>query len=341
MNLDAAERLALDWANEHSWDRVAVWGEDVRELAAAAMARWPDTSVVMWNDLVGPEVPGVHAVESQDDADLVLLRLPKSLTALDDWASDIARRFPNATVVAAGMIKHMTLTQNQVLRRHYATLNISHARQKARLLIASDALPNVPEARAADIELGSNAGAAAGLRIVALGGVFAGAALDIGTRALLDTLNKRLPPFVDGESVIDLGSGSGVIAAWLARRGYRVRASDRSLAAVRSTRATAAANGLADAVEVHWEDALAAVDASSQQLIVLNPPFHDGTEVTTDPALRLCAASARALAPGGQLVTVWNSHLRYRPQLERLVGPTEQWERTPKFTVTASTRLPG
>jgi len=42
--------------------------------------------------------------------------------------------------------------------------------------------------------------------------------------------------------------------------------------------------------------------------------------------------------PGGELWCVWNSHLRYRSLLERLVGPTRQVARNPKFTVTASTR---
>ena len=47
-------------------------------------------------------------------------------------------------------------------------------------------------------------------------------------------------------------------------------------------------------------------------------------------------AAARVLRPGGELWTVWNSHLAYKPTLERIVGPTRQIARTPKFTVTAS-----
>lgn len=313
-----------------------VWGEDVRALAAAAHDRWPDAQVAMWNDYVGPGVDGVRAID-QGDADLVLMRLPKSLAALDAWAGETARRFPEATVVAAGKIKHMTLSQNDVLRGHYSAFEVSRARQKARLLIAGSARRDGVASRSADLQLGATAGAAAGLRVVALAGAFAGATLDIGTRALLDTLNHQLPACADGEA-LDLGCGTGIIASWLARRGYQVRASDRSLAAVHSTAATAQANGLGDRVEVVWEDALAAVAPSSAQLIILNPPFHDQTAVTVDPAHRLFAAAARSLAPGGRLYTVWNSHLRYRAHLERAVGPTEQLARTSKFTVTVSTK---
>jgi 16S rRNA (guanine1207-N2)-methyltransferase len=50
------------------------------------------------------------------------------------------------------------------------------------------------------------------------------------------------------------------------------------------------------------------------------------------------ADAARVLAPGGELWTVWNSHLGYRPALERVVGPTRQIARNTKFTVTASRR---
>ncbi|MFM6974784.1 MAG: class I SAM-dependent methyltransferase [Agromyces sp.] len=337
--LDAADRLALDWAAEHPWSGVVIWGEDVRSLAEVVRDDWPDAVVAMWNDFVGPDVPGVQSIEDAGAVDLVLLRLPKSLAALGDWTEAIRARFPDATLVAFGRLKHMTLSQNEVLRHHYADLTVSHARQKSRLLIASGPREVVPREPAVPLECDASAGAAEGLRVIALGGVFAGAALDIGTRVLLETLDARLPEDAAGSDAIDLGCGSGIIAAWLARRGYRVRASDRSLAAVYSTRATAEASAVADRVDVHWEDALAGVAPGTAELIVLNPPFHDQTRVTVDPAHRLFAAAARTLAPGGRLITVWNSHLRYREHLERVVGPTEQWTRTPKFTVTVSTRV--
>ena len=52
----------------------------------------------------------------------------------------------------------------------------------------------------------------------------------------------------------------------------------------------------------------------------------------------LFAAAARVLRPGGELWTVYNSALRYKPTLVRLIGPTRVAEQTPKFTVTVSTR---
>ena len=46
--------------------------------------------------------------------------------------------------------------------------------------------------------------------------------------------------------------------------------------------------------------------------------------------------SVVSVLEGGELWAVWNSHLRYRPDLERLVGPTRQIARDRTFTVTAS-----
>ena len=78
--------------------------------------------------------------------------------------------------------------------------------------------------------------------------------------------------------------------------------------------------------------------AGSVDLVVCNPPFHVGAAVVTTAADRLFAAAARVLRPGGELWTVYNSALRYKPALTRVVGPTRVAQQTPKFTVTVSTR---
>jgi 16S rRNA (guanine1207-N2)-methyltransferase len=44
------------------------------------------------------------------------------------------------------------------------------------------------------------------------------------------------------------------------------------------------------------------------------------------------------LTPGGELWTVFNSHLGYSSVLSRLIGPTRVVHRDLKFTVTASIR---
>lgn len=283
-------------------------------------------------ELTGADAAGAAAGDSAASIALAVGLLPKSLGELSEQAQELARQVPDARVILGAREKHLNRSMNEVLERHYARVRASLGMRKSRALVASEALanqpPRIPETANVP-ELG--------LSVCAFGGAFAGAKLDIGTRLLIDTLESQ-PPATDPGTVIDLGCGTGILASWAARRwpAANVIGTDRSSAAVRSTAATAAANGLN--VRVHRADAGAGLPDVSAQLVLLNPPFHEGREVDRTMANHLFAAAARLLAPGGELYTVFNSHLRHRPQLERLVGPTEQLAANAKFIVTRSVR---
>ncbi|MGV8895078.1 MAG: class I SAM-dependent methyltransferase [Rhodoglobus sp.] len=334
---DTADTLILDEAGAALTGAVVVIGDEYGALTLGALSRGA-AHVRVHQDRLSGEIAlranGDGAFESLpltpelvDGATLVLLRLPRSLDALDEIAALIARyASPDVVVVAGGRIKHMTVTMNEVLRRHFGTVDVTHARQKSRGLIAREPLTgSLTEPRRkfhADL----------GLWVVATGGVFAGTSVDIGTRALLGSLD-RVAPF---ESAVDLGCGTGILAAALARQNpaASVLATDESAAAAASATLTAQANDLA--VTVTRDDAASAVAKRSVDLVVLNPPFHTGAAVHSGVSTKLFEAATRMLRPGGELWTVFNSHLDYRPTLERIVGGTRQIERTPKFTVTLS-----
>lgn len=338
---DAADTLMLDEAAPllHP-SEVSVIGDEYGALTLGALDRGTARVRVHQDALTGElalRANGAGAFEHLPlapqlvaGATLVLLRLPRSLAALDEIAALVAAHAdPAVVVIAGGRVKHMSLGMNEVLGRHFGRLDVSLARQKSRLLIAREPVPGplVEPRRERHGELW----------VVATGGVFAGTAIDIGTRALLDVLDG-VPEY---GSAIDLGCGTGILAAELKRRrpDADVLATDQSAAAVASARLTMAANGLD--VEVTRDDALSQRPAASADLVVLNPPFHTGSTVHGGLAAKLFEAAARVLRPGGELWTVWNSHLGYRAQLTSIVGPTRQVSRTPKFTVTASTRIAG
>ncbi|MCL3863273.1 class I SAM-dependent methyltransferase [Actinotalea sp. K2] len=281
-------------------------------------------------------------------ARVVLLQLPRSLDALEEIAELIgAHADPDAQVFAGGRVKHMTRSMNDTLGRHLTTVEARLGRQKSRVLVASGAVrPSAaPDGGFTAADGGSTASRWPArerhddldLTVCAHGGAFAGTHVDLGTRLLLDRLDTMAPA---ATTAVDLGCGTGVVAALLARRrpGITVLATDDSAAAVASARATAQANGVADRITVTRADALAGTPDASVDLVVLNPPFHTGATVHSGIAHRLFADAGRVLRPGGELWAVWNSHLMYRPSLERLVGPTRQVARTPRFTVTVSTR---
>ncbi len=279
-------------------------------------------------------------------ADTVLVRLPRSLDELDEIARTIAAHAaPGVRVFLAGRVKHMTLSMNAVLDTSFGEVGAGLARQKARVLTAGDprgnVAPSLPRSAGYDVGLDRP------LELRAFGATFGGAALDPGTRLLLPHLRNLTGPAVPSDpsgavapDVIDLGCGNGTVAAYLALTdpGRRVHATDQSASAVASTLATAEANGVRDRITVSRDDALSGRPDGSSGLIVLNPPFHLGSTVHTGAAHRLFRACARVLVPGGELWTVWNSHLRYRSALERTIGPTRQVERSSRYTITCSTR---
>lgn len=348
--VDASDRLILDEASAAIAvapdGSVVVVNDHYGALAIGAAAGLGATGVRVFQDaLVGEAALAANArgrsiellslplgQQLLSGATVVLLQVPRSLAELAEIAGEIARwADPSVVVYAGGRIKHLSLTMNAVLTRHFERLDVSLARQKSRVLIARGPLAAEPEypVRELNDELG--------LWVCAHGAVFAGAKLDLGTRLLLSVLDGALP---DASTAIDLGSGTGILAASLARSrpGISVIATDQSAAAVASFLATMQANDLTDRVTVVRDDGLKSQPESSADLIVLNPPFHVGATVHTGLADRLFRDAARVLRPGGELWTVYNSHLAYRPTLESVIGSTREVVRNSKFTVTSSRR---
>jgi 16S rRNA (guanine1207-N2)-methyltransferase len=347
---DATDKLLLETAAGllAPDSRVAVVGDRYGALTLGALAAGGVRHVQVHQDLITGERAlrnnaaglGADAGFKQlplgralfADADVVLLQLPKTLAELDEVADAVARyAAPHTVLLAGGRIKHMSLGMNAVLQRHFSDVQPQLARQKSRVLVARDPRPVTGPPPFPVAESNSELE----LTVCARGAVFAGTKLDIGTRFLL----RYLPDMPSAGNVVDLGCGTGILAAMYAKSHpeSKVTATDQSAAAVDSARATAEANGLGGRVTVLQDDAMSSLPDSSAGLILLNPPFHLGASVHAGAGIKMFRAAGRVLEPGGELWTVYNSHLQYLPALERYVGPTRVAGRNAKFTVAVST----
>lgn len=351
---DATDKLLLETAQERltPGSDLAVIGDRFGALTLGALSAAGFRNVKVHQDLI----TGERALRNNADmlgiaggfeqlplgaqllqgAEAILLQLPKTLAELKEIADAVARYAdPQTLLLAGGRVKHLSLGMNELLGQYFATVQPQLAKQKSRVIIAGSATPieGRPPFPMTDYN------AELDLKVTAHGAVFAGTKLDIGTRFLL----SFLPDMPAVKHAIDLGCGTGILAAMYARRHTEstVIATDQSAAAVASARGTAEANGLADQITVFQDDAMASVPSGSADLILLNPPFHLGASVHAGAGLKMFEAAARVLAPGGQLWTVFNSHLQYLPLLDRMLGPTQVMGRNPKFTVAVSARRVG
>lgn len=369
---DATDRLLLEAASEHvrPGSTVAVIGDRYGALTLGARAVLGPGTLRVHQDLVTGEralrlnaaaLAAAHPDEASSPspqetvdggapsaagfqqlplgpallagAETVLMQLPKTLAELDEAAAAVARyAAPGAVLLAGGRVKHMSLGMNAVLARHFEAVQPQHARQKSRVLLATGPRRDGEPSRFPVVEHLAELD----LDVAAHGAVFAGTKLDIGTRFLL----TFLPDMKAARHAVDLGCGTGILAAMYARRfpEAAVTATDQSAAAVASARATAAANGLAGRISTLQDDALSTFPDAGADLVLLNPPFHVGAGVHAGAGLKLIAAAGRVLEPGGGLWTVFNRHLQYLPALERYVGPTVVKGQNPKFIVALSRR---
>lgn len=166
-----------------------------------------------------------------------------------------------------------------------------------------------------------------GLTIKTLPGVFSRDGLDVGSQLLLSTLT----PHTKGK-VLDVGCGAGVLSAALVSHSPKVRLTlcDVSAPAVEASRATLAANGLEG--EVFASNVFSEVKGRFD-MIISNPPFHDGMQTSLDAAQTLIRGAVRHLNSGGELRIVANAFLPYPKILDETFGFHEVIAQTGRFKV--------
>jgi len=169
----------------------------------------------------------------------------------------------------------------------------------------------------------------------AVPGVFSGDGLDEGTRLLL----SHLPALAPASRIADLGCGMGhlglaALTNWPAAVADLLDADHR---AVRSANHNAAMLGLTDRCQVHWWTTNEPIPASGHDLVLCNPPCHQGTSVDLGVARQLFAVAGAMALPVARLLVVANRRLPYEADLARF-GRVESLVETAGFKLLLATR---
>ena len=143
-------------------------------------------------------------------------------------------------------------------------------------------------------------------------GVFSRDGLDSGTRLLIDCMEVRLT-----DHILDWGCGWGALGMIAARLSVKGSATlvDSNIRAVSCAEENLNRNRICNAV-VHVGDARVFDRREKFDLIVSNPPFHDGNAA----AHPLIEGAFRALRPGGRLMLVVMRPESYLRHIRRVFG---------------------
>ena len=151
-------------------------------------------------------------------------------------------------------------------------------------------------------------------------GVFAWDRLDDGTSRLVSAM--QIQP---RDHVLDLGCGTGLAGVAAARRAPagEVFLADADVRAVESARRTLAANEITNAW-VRLSDCgssfLSSDLGKSFDVVITNPPFHQGLGVDYEVARQFIRDAAKVLRRGGRLYLVANRFLRYEGFVHSVFG---------------------
>lgn len=165
------------------------------------------------------------------------------------------------------------------------------------------------------------------LTIFSLPGVFSAAELDVGTALLLSTLERPLKG-----RVLDMGCGAGVIGSYIKQHNPSVNLvmTDIHALAIASAERTLAENQLE--ADVLASNVFSQIEGKFD-LIISNPPFHDGVDTAFRAVSELIQQAKWHLNEGGELRIVANAFLPYADLLDQHFGSHQVLAKTNKFKV--------
>ncbi len=163
-----------------------------------------------------------------------------------------------------------------------------------------------------------------------LPGVFSDGRLDDASAMLIAQLDDSYAK----KRALDLGCGAGPLSIALARRGALVSASDVDRLAVESTRM--AFERLEKPGDIRWQDGAKGFEGAFD-MIVTNPPFHQGIETEYEVTRKLIRDARSKLRKGGELWLVANRFLPWRETLDAEFDHVEVAAEDKRFRVYRAT----
>lgn len=271
---------------------------------------------------------------------LVLMKLPKNLNYFVHQLQRLSQSLaPDTPVYIGAKAKAINKALLETITKHLGPATASLAWKKTRVITCiADGKPRaLPKEVSWPVK-------ELNLNISNLSNVFAANKLDIGARIMLDNL-----PEGQFDTIVDLGCGNGILGL-RAKQCYpnaQVHFVDDSEMAITSAKQNWQANKL-DNPELpqpqghfHWDDCLTHLgDEVKPDLVLCNPPFHQGEAITDHIAWQMFLDAYHRLRPGGMLQVVGNRHLGYHVKLKRIFKNCTTAAANGKFVILRAIKPP-
>ncbi|WOT05965.1 methyltransferase [Shewanella youngdeokensis] len=270
---------------------------------------------------------------------LVLMKLPKNLNYFSHQLKRLSQVLPAGTQVFIGAkAKSINKSLLETISRNLGAASASLTWKKTRVITCITdgkprALPTTIDWSVPEFNL----------KISNLSNVFAANKLDIGARIMLDNMPKG-----EFKSIVDLGCGNGILGLH-AKQCFPdayIHFIDDSEMAVTSAKANWALNKLDNPELVGqqatfaWDDCLTNMNEGFRpDLILCNPPFHQGEAITDHIAWQMFLDAFRRLKNGGILHVVGNRHLAYHVKLKRIFKNCTTVESNGKFVILQAQKI--
>lgn len=267
----------------------------------------------MLNNGVAPATLLKADQQATGNCDIVLLKIPKQQAALTQQLRQLCAAIDRpVTILCAGMDKHLSPNTAKWIEGVLGKTTRHPGKSKARIF----------EATLSPLRQTLGDGAVStrvptlDKTLITLPGNFSSGAVDGGTRLLLEYLH--LAPVVS--RACDLACGNGVIGLHilLANQATEVLFADESSLAISSAKQNVAKciSNYQHRTHFHWGDGLLGVH-NKFELIVCNPPFHQGHVMDAEIGKRLLRQCVNNIAENGELWVVANAHLPYGTLLKQ------------------------
>lgn len=257
--------------------------------------------------------------------DYVLIQIPKNMSFFEDILCHLTQHLhAQSKVICGSMVKHLAPTSFDLLNKYIGKTSTSLAQKKARLVFADFEKSNVQSPYPLSVKIESFE-----VPFVNNSNLFSRDKLDIGTRFFLEHI-----PRGEYKTILDLGCANGIIGikAKMQNSNAKIYFSDDSAMAIESAK-TNYQNHFKDEASYFWTNCFEGQPKNSLDLVLCNPPFHQGNTIGDFIAWQMFQDAYDSLKVGGTLRVIGNSHLGYQVKLKKLFGNSNIIATNSKFII--------